>query len=176
MVARVAGSRHHALDAALAEPAGDDDGVERAQAVRRELSRHQLGVDPVELDVRAVVEAGVAQGLDDGEVRVGHVHVLADDAHPDPARHRLDPADERLPLGEVDPVVRLVDAEGAAHVGVEALLVEDERDLVDARRVDRGDHGVDGHVALEGDLALQRVGDGLVAAADDDVGLDTTAP
>ena len=70
---------------------------------------------------------------------------------------------------------RLVDAERAAHVGVEPLFVQDERDLVDARRVDGGDHGVDGHVALQGDLALQALGDRLVAAADDDVGLDTPA-
>ena len=41
---------------------------------------HQLGVDPVELDLRAVVEAGVAQRLDHRHVGVGHVHVLADDA------------------------------------------------------------------------------------------------
>ena len=42
-------------------------------------------------------------------------------------------------------------------------------------RVDGGDHGVDGDVALQRDLALQALGDGLVAPADDDVGLDTAA-
>ena len=43
------------------------------------------------------------------------------------------------------------------------------------RCVDGGDDGVDGDVALQGDLALQRIGDGLVAAAHDHVGLDTPA-
>ena len=91
-------------------------------------------------------------------------------------RERLDPADQGLPFGDVDRMGRLVDAERAADVGVEPLLVQDERDLVDARRVDRRHDGVDGHVALQGDLALQALGDGLVAAADDHVGLDTPAP
>ena len=43
------------------------------------------------------------------------------------------------------------------------------------RCVDGRDHGVDGHVALQRDLALEALGDRLVAAADDHVGLDTAA-
>ena len=43
------------------------------------------------------------------------------------------------------------------------------------RRVHGGDDGVDGHVALQRDLALEALGDRLVAAADDDVGLDPAA-
>ena len=80
-----------------------------------------------------------------------------------------------LPLAQVDRVGRLVDAQGAADEGVETLVVQDEGDLVDARGVDGGDHGLHGHVAEVGDLALQALGDGLVAAADDHVGLDTPA-
>ena len=72
-------------------------------------------------------------------------------------------------------VGRLVDAERTAHVGIEALLVQDERDLVDVGGVDGRDHGVDGDVALQRDLALQGLGNRLVAAADDDVRLDTAA-
>ena len=42
-----------------------------------------LGLDPVHLDLGAVVEAGVAQRLAHRQVGVGEVHVLADhaDAH-----------------------------------------------------------------------------------------------
>ncbi len=42
-------------------------------------------------------------------------------------------------------------------------------------RIDRGDHGLHGHVAEVRDLALQVLRDRLVAPADDDVGLDTPA-
>ena len=47
---------------------------------------------------------------------------------------RVDPFDERLPFGEVG---LGVDPEMARELGVQALLVKDERDLVDGRRVDR---------------------------------------
>ncbi len=145
------------------------------QAVRAEQVGDGLGVDPVQLHRDAVVEAGVAQRLDDRHVGVGHVHVLAHDSDAHGATERLDPADERLPLRDVDGMRRFVDAQGAADVGVESLLVQDERDLVDRRGVDGRDHGVDGHVALQRDLALEALGDRLVAAADDHVGLNTPA-
>ena len=69
----------------------------------------------------------------------------------------------------------LVDAQGAADEAVEALVVQDEGDLVDARRIDGGDHRLHGDVAQLGDLALQPLVDRHVAAADDHVGLDTAA-
>src|SRR5277367_2070555 len=73
-------------------------------------------------------------------------------------------------------MARLVNAQGAADVRIESLFVQDEGYLVDARRVHGRHHGVNGDVALQGDLALQAVGDGLVAPADDDIGLDTPTP
>ena len=53
--------------------------------------------------------------------------------------------------------------------------MEGQGDLVDAGGVDGRDDAVEGDVAEERDLALQLVGDGLVGAADDDVGLDAVA-
>src|ERR1700743_1684061 len=55
VLAGVAGGGDHALDAPLAEATRDHDGVETAQALGPEQTRHQLGVDPVELDTRPVV-------------------------------------------------------------------------------------------------------------------------
>ena len=68
-----------------------------------------------------------------------------------------------------------VEAQQPADVVVEALVVEDEGDLVEAAGVDRADHRLLGNVAEEGDLALQPEGEGPVAAADDEVGLDAPA-
>ena len=55
----------------------------RAQALGSLVGVERLGVDPVDLDAAAVLEAGVAQRLDDGQVGVLELHVLADerDAH-----------------------------------------------------------------------------------------------
>ena len=81
----VAGGRHLALDAPLAEAAGDDDAVELLEAVALDPAVHLLGrVDPGELDLGRVVEAGVTQRLDHREVGVGQAHVLAH--HPDADR------------------------------------------------------------------------------------------
>jgi hypothetical protein len=53
--------------------------------------------------------------------------------------------------------------------------VKHEGDLVDVVGVDGADHGAGGHVAQQRDLGLQALGDGLVRAAHDDVGLDAAA-
>ena len=113
------------------------------------------------------------QRLDDREVGVGEVHVLADQPDRDVDVGRLDPAHERLPLREVGLV--LVEVQDAAHVVVEAFVVEDERDLVEVAGVDRGDDALLGHVAELGDLLLQPPVDRAVAAAHDRVGLDAAA-
>ena len=67
------------------------------------------------------------------------------------------------------------EAQQPADVVVEALVVEDEGDLVQAAGVDRADHRLLGDVAQQRDLALEAHREGAVAAADDDVGLDAPA-
>ena len=66
-------------------------------------------------------------------------------------------------------------ASSPEDVPVEALFVEGQGDLVDVGGVDGGDHRLDGDVAQQGDLPLERLGDGLVGPAHDDVGLDAPA-
>ena len=175
MLPRVAGGGNLSLDAPLAEAAGDDQAVEGAQAVALQQVRHGGRLDPLDLDLGAVVEAGVAQRLDHRQVGVGKVHVLADDADP----HRADGGghllDEVLPAGQVDRVVGHGDLEDLEQVAVESLLVEHEGDLVDVVGVDAGHDRLDGHVAQQRDLPLQVLGDHPVGPADDDVWLDALA-
>ncbi len=121
-------------------------------------------------------ETRVADRLGDREVRVGHSDVLADDADAQRLRRVVHPANDILPGREVDGVLLEIDVHDVAHDAVKTLVVHVERDVVDARSVDRGDDGVVGHVAEQGDLALESVGDGLVAATDDHVGLDAVRP
>ena len=56
----------------------------QARGDRRVADR--LGVDPVDLDLGAVVDAGVAQRLDDRQVGVLELDVLADERDPHAAR------------------------------------------------------------------------------------------
>ena len=96
--------------------------------------------------------------LDHREVGVVQAHVLADepDAHrlrprPRPGRPGPPTADRS---GSVSP-----SREVSADHGVEALVVQHERDLVEVAGVGAVDDRVDGHVAQVGDLALQPVGE-----------------
>ena len=106
------GRRDLALDAADAEPAGDDDAVEVAQAAFGEQPLGVVGGDPVDLDLRAARVAAVLQRLDHREVGVGQVDVLADQADAHRLGGGLDPRDERAPVGEVGLVLRRGAARG----------------------------------------------------------------
>jgi hypothetical protein len=66
-------------------------------------------------------------------------------------------------------------AEQDAHVLVEGLLVEHERDLVEVAGVGGVHHRAHRHIAEVGDLALELGRDRGLAAADDRVGLDAAA-
>ena len=59
--------------------------------------------------------------------------------------------------------------------GAEAGVFEEGGNLVDGIDGGDGNDGLDGDVAKEGNLGLEAVGDGKVAAAEDDVGLDADA-
>ena len=84
-----------------------------------------------------------------------------------------DALDERAPFREVGLV--LVEVQHPAEVGVEAFVVQHERDLVEDLRVDRGDDALGRDVAELRDLLLEPRRDRPVAAAHDRVGLDAPA-
>ena len=64
---------------------------------------------------------------------------------------------DALPRGKIDRVLVEIDAERVANHRVEALVVEGDRYVVDARFVNGRDHRIDGHVTEQRDLALQAV-------------------
>ena len=171
----VSGGRDLALDPPPSEPARDHHAVEIVQPSLGQQALDLLGLDPLDLHVGGVVIATVLEGLDDRQVGVGEVDVLPDEADANGRGGGLDPGDERLPLREVRVVLGPVEAQQVAHVVVEPLLVEHERDLVQVAGVDCADDGLGRHVTEERDLALESLGDRTVAAADDGVGLDAAA-
>ena len=134
MASREAGRLDLALDPAEAEPAGDHDAVEIAQAPLGEEPFGVVGGDPVDLHRGFARVAAVLQRFDHRQVGVGQVHVLADQADAHRLGGGLDPRDEGAPRVEVGLVV--AELEHVAHVVVEAFVVQHERDLVERRRVD----------------------------------------
>ena len=140
------------LHASLAEPTGDHDAVEVSEAPLGQKSLYILGLDPVDFDLGAMMGPGVVEGLDHRQVGIDQAHVLADQADPDQGRGADDPVHQGPPLGQV--WWGRLQAEGFTDIAVEALVVEDERDLVEAVGVGSVDHPLKRHVGQPGDLAL----------------------
>jgi hypothetical protein len=160
VLARVLRGDDLALDAALAEAAGHQDGVE-ARQLRGRLGRQRLGVDVLDLHLGVVVDAGVAQRLVEALVGVGQVGVLA--AHRD--RHRLRRVAHLVHQGVPALQVGRAGEQLQLHADelVQALLVQQARHLVDGVDVRHGDHAVQRHVGEQADLLALVVGDGRSA-------------
>src|SRR6185369_1586698 len=103
--------------------------------------------------------------------RVGQVDVLADQGDGDAVSRPVYPAEQVVPLAPVHVAER--QAEPADHVGVQPLGVQHLGDVVDRRRVRRGDHGLLVYVAHQAYLALEVRVDLAVRAGHDRVRLDT---
>ncbi len=155
----------------MPKPPGHADGVDVGEVAGRPLGgRALVGGDPLDVDLGLVGEPAGAQRLDDGEVGVGEVDVLADEGDGDLLVGVVHPLEELVPEGPVDVAEGQVEA--AYEVGVEALAVQHLGDVVDRRRVGGGDHGLLVDVAHQRDLLLHRGRDLAVGAAHDGVGLD----
>ena len=160
-----------AVDAAHAEAAGDQHGVDLGEVLGRPLGGLALvGRHPDDVDAGLVGEPAGPQRLGDREVGVGQVDVLADEGDADLLVGVVHATQQVVPLGPVDVAERQV--QPSYDVGVEALGVQHLGDVVDRRGVDRGHDGLGVDVAHQRDLALDAVGDLPVGPAHDGVGLD----
>ena len=158
--------RDLALDAALAEAAGDQDPVGVLEPLRLEV----LGVDQLDLDLDAVVDAAVLERLDHRLVGVCELHVLADQGDLHLALGGVGAAHHRLPLGQVGS--RRLDPEMVEDDVVDAFGAEDERHLVDVVDVVGGDHAVGREAGEERDLVADLAVEAAFGAADQRVRLD----
>ena len=106
----------------------------------------QLGVDPLDVDLGAVGDAAVDQGLAQALVGVGKADIFADDADRHLAVVMVDAVHDLVPAGEIG-LRRVGDPEGAQHFIVEPRLVILQRHVVDVARVERRDDRRFRHVA-----------------------------
>ena len=101
-LAGVASGGDLALEAAGSEAPGNDHPVELGEAPGGEQPFDLLGLDPVDLHGRPVVEGGVLERLDDRQVGVGQLDVLADQPDAHRLRGGLDLRDDLLPRRQVE--------------------------------------------------------------------------
>src|SRR5271157_438696 len=170
-LAGVADGVEHAVDAALAEAARDEDAVVAFELPFPSLAHHAFGIDPVNIDLQLMRQPAVQQGLLQALVRVFVIRVLAHQAD----GHLVARAGDALQHG--GPSAHL------ARAGIDAQQPEDhlvhsfggevDRHLVHRLDVARGDDGLHVHVAEERDFLLHLLGDETLRTAQQDVGLDT---
>src|SRR6202162_2056504 len=158
-----------ALDAAFAESARHQYRVHARQAIGAVgLDIGRLGVVPARAG--AGLEAAVHERLIERYVGIADLYVLADHGDVDLAI-RIDLGARHLAPGgqirrwHIEP--QLVDDDV-----VESLLVQQQRNLVDIVRIDRGDDRALFNVGEQGDLAPLFVRQRLAATAQQHVGLD----
>src|SRR5688500_11610657 len=163
LLASEADRLHLALDAAVAEAARHDDSVEADERLDVAIALELLAVDPAKTRRRALGPRGVPDGLDDREVRVRQLDVLADHGDLERDARAPDAVLERTPLGQVR-LARL-DPELLDDDPAEPRVLEHRRDAVDAPRVGLGDDVVDLHVAEERDLSRSSSESGASARA-----------
>src|SRR4051794_3847504 len=163
-----------ALYSTDAEAARHQDAVDRLELRLGSGQIERLDIDPLDLDLAAVMGARVLERLDHRQVGVLELRVLAGHRDPDGLVGLVAAAHHALPLRQVRRLLD-VDPEVRQDLVVDALGAEVERHLVDRVRVARGDDAVDRQVReqrdLRADLAVERLG----AAADDHVRLDADA-
>ena len=96
---RKASGADHALDAAGAKSAGDQDPVQPFQYCFAAGSLQGLRVDPLDLDLLVLFPTRVKERFAHADVGIAELHVLADDADPYVSLRRIDAVDQLAPIG-----------------------------------------------------------------------------
>ena len=159
-----------ALDAPVAEAAGDQNAVGPRQKPGGVLVGDRLRVHPAHLHLDPVFDAAVGQGLGHRQIGVVEGHILAHQGDLHAARGVFGPVDHGGPLGQVRHVAD--EAQAADHHVGQPLPLQHQGHLVEQTGGEVGDDVLRRDVAEQGDLVPHLLGDGVVAAAQNHVGLD----
>ena len=176
MLAGELGREDLALQGALAKAARDQDARDVTQDLGDVLLIEALAIDQLHVNVAIVEHTRVVQGLDNRQVGIGQLRILAHDGD----LHLVGVlvgmvllAQELVPLTHV--ALTRVKTQTLANAQVKVLLGEQLRNIVDARAVLVGKDTVGVDVAEACNLAADGIVDMVVGAQNDNIGLDTKA-
>ena len=174
VLAGILGCLDHALNAAVTEAARHDDAVHVGEGfLAGSLIGQVLTLDPADLHLTVVLEAGMVQALHDGEVGVVQLDVLAHQRDGTGLAAGGDAGDDVLPLGQVGG--GNVQLELVHHHVVQTVGVEHQRALVEAGHGQVLDDAFGLDVAEGADLAADVAAHAAVGTEDDDIRVDAHA-
>src|SRR5882757_10053092 len=172
LLARITHGLNLSFDAALAEATGHEDRIHSLESMSSVLL-DVSGLDVVNVDTRAALQAAMHQRFVQRQIRVADLHVLAD--HRDvnlPVRIRFG-AHDLTPLGEIRG--RHLEAQLVNDNVIQRLLTVKQRDLVDVISVDGGDYRTLFDVREQRDLTPLLFGERMLASAQQNVRLNADA-
>ncbi len=164
---RVPRRKHHALDAAHAEAAGQDDAVRAAKACGKGFRCQALGIHPFDFYDGIVCVARVGQRLHNREVRIVQLYIFAHQCNAYGAAQMADALAQSAPF----PKLRLcgVQRNTAAHKAVQLCVMQHQRRLIQTVQCTVFDYTVRLYIAKRGQLLQNAVLQRVVAARDDHV-------
>ena len=157
-----------ALEAALAEAAGNEDGMHIGQCAAAVLFQF-FGVDVAHDHIGAVLDAGMGDRFGKRLVGVQQVQIFADDGDFRGALRVRQGVGHSLPLPQIGGGA--AEAEFLDHDVVQHLLVQHPRHLVDGGRVLQRNDGATFDVGKQRDLVAHLDAERLFGAADQHIRL-----
>lgn len=160
------------FDATFAESAGDEDTVEAGEESFGTFFFDLSALDAGDADLGFVLDSSVVEGFVDGLVGIFVFGVFADDGDADFVFRIAEGMEDFAPGVEVGGLT--AELKSFDDEFIEFAIAEADGDFVDGEiAIAFFDDGFDGDVAEEADFFAIILGDGLFAAADEDIGLDT---
>ena len=172
MLTRILDGLDLALDAAVAEAARHEDALAADKHLIKIRVRilDLLGVDPMDLDSRIVVDTTVVQCLRNGDIGIRQLDVLADHSDFHFLGRMIDLVDHLFPVRHIRR--EIIHVELLQGDLVETFALHHQRNLIDRRSRAVLDDSLRLHIAEHRDLLFHFLRNGLLRAADEDVRLD----
>ena len=169
----IARSDHHAVNAPFAEASGNEYAVDILKYLLRTAALDILSGNPFDIDPCIIGNTAVAQRFGNGEICIVKLDILAYERD----ITFLFGADIALnhcaPLPEIG--FALLKAEGIEHDPAKASFFEHERYFIEGTGVEIFNDVLLGDITEQAYLAPDAAVDGVIAAANDDIGLYTDA-
>ena len=167
------GCQNHALDAPSAKAAGDDNTVQPGEGIPVVGFRQGFGIDPENFNVGIQSISRVAQSLCHGQIGIVELNIFAHQTDGDGFAPVVDPLHQCLPLLQLR--LRGGDPQLPADDTGKVLFFQHQGSLVQVGQGDVFNDAVGLDIAEQADFLEDAVLQGLVAAQNHDVRLDTHA-